>query len=48
MHDETASLVTRLLAQRWLPRDDAQARKALLDEAGANVTAFAHFEVGAV
>jgi hypothetical protein len=33
MHDETASLVTRLLAQRWLPRDDAQARKALLDEA---------------
>lgn len=33
MHDETASLVTRLLAQRWLPRTDAQARKALLDEA---------------
>ena len=33
MHDETASLVTRLLAQRWLPRDDVQARKALLDEA---------------
>ncbi|WP_445145618.1 hypothetical protein [Dyella sp. Tek66A03] len=32
MHDETASLVARLLAQRWLPRDDAQARKALLDE----------------
>ncbi|WP_240151223.1 hypothetical protein [Luteibacter jiangsuensis] len=32
MHDDTASLVTRLLAQRWLPRDDAQARKALLDE----------------
>jgi hypothetical protein len=33
MHDETATLVTRLLAQRWLPRDDVQARKALLDEA---------------
>ncbi|MDY1549118.1 hypothetical protein [Luteibacter sahnii] len=33
MHDDTASLVTRLLAQRWLPRDDVQARKALLDEA---------------
>jgi len=32
MHDETATLVTRLLAQRWLPRDDTQARKALLDE----------------
>jgi hypothetical protein len=32
MHDETATLVSRLLAQRWLPRDDAQARKALLDE----------------
>ncbi|WP_266183716.1 hypothetical protein [Dyella humicola] len=32
MHDETASLVARLLAQRWLPRDDVQARKALLDE----------------
>ncbi|UPG86251.1 hypothetical protein L2Y94_02465 [Luteibacter aegosomatis] len=32
MHDDTASLVTRLLAQRWLPRDDVQARKALLDE----------------
>ncbi|WP_243042158.1 hypothetical protein [Dyella sedimenti] len=33
MHDETAALVARLLSQRWLPRDDAQARKALLDEA---------------
>src|SRR5277367_4918702 len=33
MHDETAALVARLLAQRWLPRNDAQARKALLDEA---------------
>jgi hypothetical protein len=33
MHDDTATLVTRLLAQRWLPRDDTQARKALLDEA---------------
>jgi hypothetical protein len=33
MHDDTATLVTRLLSQRWLPRDDAQARKALLDEA---------------
>jgi hypothetical protein len=33
MHDDTANLVTRLLAQRWLPRDDVQARKALLDEA---------------
>ena len=32
MHDETASLVARLLAQRWLPRDDVQARKALLDD----------------
>jgi hypothetical protein len=32
MHDETASLVTRLLSQRWLPRDDKQARKVLLDE----------------
>lgn len=32
MHDETAALVARLLSQRWLPRDDAQARKALLDE----------------
>jgi hypothetical protein len=28
MHD-----VARLLAQRWLPRDDVHARKALLDEA---------------
>ena len=33
MHDETATLVARLLSQRWLPRDDAQARKLLLDEA---------------
>lgn len=33
MHDDTAALVARLLSQRWLPRDDAQARKALLDEA---------------
>ncbi len=33
MHDDTAALAARLLAQRWLPRDDAQARKALLDEA---------------
>lgn len=33
MHDDTATLVTRLLSQRWLPRDDVQARKALLDEA---------------
>jgi hypothetical protein len=33
MHDDIATLVARLLAQRWLPRDDAQARKALLDEA---------------
>jgi hypothetical protein len=32
MHDEPARLIARLLAQRWLPRDDAQARKALLDE----------------
>ncbi|MHA6206107.1 hypothetical protein ACXU4B_16900 [Dyella soli] len=32
MHDETAALVARLLSQRWLPRDDTQARKALLDE----------------
>jgi hypothetical protein len=33
MHDETAALIARLLAQRWLPREDAGARKALLDEA---------------
>lgn len=33
MHDDTARLIARLLAQRWLPRDDAQARKALLDDA---------------
>lgn len=33
MHDETAALVARLLSQRWLPRDDVHARKALLDEA---------------
>ncbi|MBB3226157.1 hypothetical protein FHW69_000747 [Luteibacter sp. Sphag1AF] len=32
MHDETATLVTRLLAQRWLPREDVQARRALLDD----------------
>ncbi len=32
MHDEIAALIARLLAQRWLPREDAQARKALLDE----------------
>ncbi len=32
MHDETATLVARLLSLRWLPRDDVQARKALLDE----------------
>ncbi|WP_430392330.1 hypothetical protein [Dyella sp. 20L07] len=32
MHDEIAALVARLLSQRWLPRDDVQARKALLDE----------------
>jgi hypothetical protein len=32
MHDDTATLVTRLLSQRWLPRSDTQARKALLDE----------------
>ncbi len=33
MHDDIAALTARLLSQRWLPRDDAQARKALLDEA---------------
>ena len=33
MHDDIAALIARLLSQRWLPRDDAQARKALLDEA---------------
>lgn len=33
MHDDTAALVARLLSQRWLPRDDVHARKALLDEA---------------
>lgn len=32
MHDEIAALIARLLSQRWLPRDDVQARKALLDE----------------
>lgn len=32
MHDETATLIARLLAQRWLPREDPLARKALLDE----------------
>ncbi|WP_130619208.1 hypothetical protein [Dyella amyloliquefaciens] len=32
MHDDIAALTARLLSQRWLPRDDAQARKALLDE----------------
>ncbi|MHC1478833.1 hypothetical protein ACYJW8_01155 [Frateuria aurantia] len=32
MHDEIAALIARLLAQRWLPREDPLARKALLDE----------------
>lgn len=31
--DEVADLIARLLAHRWLPREDAQARRALLDEA---------------
>lgn len=31
--DDVGALIARLLAQRWLPRDDAQARRALLDEA---------------
>jgi hypothetical protein len=32
MDDDVAALIARLLAHRWLPRDDAQGRRALLDE----------------
>lgn len=32
LEDDVAALIARLLAHRWLPRDDAQGRRALLDE----------------
>jgi hypothetical protein len=32
MQDPVATLIARLLAQRWLPREDELARRALLDE----------------
>jgi hypothetical protein len=32
MQDTVATLIARLLAQRWLPREDEMARRALLDE----------------
>ena len=32
MEDPIAELIARLLAQRWLPREDPLARRALLDE----------------
>ena len=36
MSDATATLIARLLAERWLPRDDSAVRQVLVDE-GANV-----------
>jgi hypothetical protein len=33
MHSEITELTARLLAHRWLPRADAQVRRALVDEA---------------
>ncbi len=32
LEDDVSALIARLLAHRFLPRDDAQARRALLDE----------------
>ena len=33
MNQDITALIARLMAHRWLPRSDAQVRRALIDEA---------------